>query len=198
MNSQWPGQCKVEINRLLCTKRFRRHGNRGKYQRIELASGLTPVSTVMFPWLQVWEQQSDPCTFSLWVQPCSFLLWSNKQLSFGKVQDLKNCHLIYMQSQNEQCEWMKYLFLFLSGAESSESWYNEIKKYDFKSPGFHSGTGMSIWVLWTEIRNPFNGNGYCCIMVTISHKAAYWPQFYTGVGCLSLMTTVTVFTPLSL
>ncbi|XP_060697255.1 GLI pathogenesis-related 2 [Hemiscyllium ocellatum] len=39
-----------------------------------------------------------------------------------------------------------------TGTEVSESWYNEIKKYDFKSPGFKSGTGHFTQMVWKESR----------------------------------------------
>ncbi|XP_048414440.1 GLI pathogenesis-related 2 isoform X2 [Stegostoma tigrinum] len=39
-----------------------------------------------------------------------------------------------------------------TGAEVSESWYNEIKKYNFSSPGFKSGTGHFTQMVWKESR----------------------------------------------
>ncbi|XP_032904586.1 uncharacterized protein LOC116990755 [Amblyraja radiata] len=39
-----------------------------------------------------------------------------------------------------------------TGADASESWYNEIKKYDFKSPGFHSETGHFTQLVWKASR----------------------------------------------
>ncbi|XP_020385271.1 uncharacterized protein glipr2 [Rhincodon typus] len=39
-----------------------------------------------------------------------------------------------------------------TGTEVSESWYNEIKKYNFSSPGFKSGTGHFTQMVWKESR----------------------------------------------
>ncbi|XP_067825624.1 GLI pathogenesis-related 2 [Heptranchias perlo] len=39
-----------------------------------------------------------------------------------------------------------------TGKEASEAWYNEIKQYDFNSPGFHSGTGHFTQLVWRDSR----------------------------------------------
>uniref|UniRef100_UPI00398F20F7 GLI pathogenesis-related 2 isoform X1 n=2 Tax=Pristiophorus japonicus TaxID=55135 RepID=UPI00398F20F7 len=45
-----------------------------------------------------------------------------------------------------------------TGTEVSESWYNEIKKYNFNAPGFSSGTGHFTQVVWKASREM--GVGY--------------------------------------
>uniref|UniRef100_A0A8C6TDY5 SCP domain-containing protein n=1 Tax=Neogobius melanostomus TaxID=47308 RepID=A0A8C6TDY5_9GOBI len=37
-----------------------------------------------------------------------------------------------------------------TGKEAVENWYSEIKNYNFKSPGFRSGTGHFTQVVWKE------------------------------------------------
>ncbi|KAK3509464.1 hypothetical protein QTP70_035114 [Hemibagrus guttatus] len=38
----------------------------------------------------------------------------------------------------------------MAGRAAVDSWYNEINKYDFKKPGFTSGTGHFTQVVWKD------------------------------------------------
>ncbi|XP_013870114.1 Golgi-associated plant pathogenesis-related protein 1 [Austrofundulus limnaeus] len=42
--------------------------------------------------------------------------------------------------------------LNLKGNEAVDSWYKEIEKYDFSSPGYQSGTGHFTQVVWKDTK----------------------------------------------
>ncbi|XP_038638015.1 Golgi-associated plant pathogenesis-related protein 1-like [Scyliorhinus canicula] len=62
-----------------------------------------------------------------------------------------------------------------TGTEVSETWYNEIKKYDFNDPSFKSGTGHFTQLVWkasTEVGAGCATDGKGTFMVVAVYKPA--------------------------
>uniref|UniRef100_A0A3B1K5E8 SCP domain-containing protein n=1 Tax=Astyanax mexicanus TaxID=7994 RepID=A0A3B1K5E8_ASTMX len=56
----------------------------------------------------------------------------------------------------------------LTGREAVDSWYNEVKDYNYSRPGFSSGTGHFTQVVWKDSKELGYGSGHrwensvCC------------------------------------
>ncbi|KAI4890044.1 hypothetical protein NFI96_014715, partial [Prochilodus magdalenae] len=84
-------------------------------------------------------------------------LLSIKTLQHSETDDGENVYYSWSSSPKK-----------LTGAEAVESWYSEIKDYDFSKPGFQSGTGHFTQVVWkatTEIGLGFATDGKAVFVV---------------------------------
>ena len=54
----------------------------------------------------------------------------------------------------------KYIFLFKIGTSATQSWYDEIKVYNFNRPGFSGSTGHFTQVVWKSTTKLGMGVGF--------------------------------------
>ncbi|XP_035513733.1 Golgi-associated plant pathogenesis-related protein 1-like isoform X3 [Morone saxatilis] len=70
--------------------------------------------------------------------------WADNLLATGCLQhsDTKDGENVYCKSSSAT--------LNLTGKEAVDSWYSEIKDYNWSNPGFQSGTGHFTQVVWKD------------------------------------------------
>ena len=74
----------------------------------------------------------------------------------------------------------------VTGKDASQSWYNEVSQYDFKNPGFKSGTGHFTQLVWKGSKQigcgaACNSNNKCYLTCNYYPPGNYLRQFENNV-----------------
>ncbi|XP_059909969.1 Golgi-associated plant pathogenesis-related protein 1-like [Gadus macrocephalus] len=85
--------------------------------------------------------QSPPLTLSKDLNE-SAQSWANHLLDIGSLKHRGNGENIYCMSSSAPIN--------LTGKEAVESWYGEVKDYEYNSPGYKDTTGHFTQVVWKE------------------------------------------------
>ena len=80
--------------------------------------------------------------------------------------------------------WGSYQ-MTVTGADATESWYNEVSKYDFNNPGFTSGIGHFTQLVWKGSKELGCGasceNNYCAVTCNYFPAGNYLGEFASNV-----------------
>ena len=86
--------------------------------------------------------------------------------------------------ENLYYTWGSYQ-MTVTGAEATESWYNEVSQYDFNNPGYISGVGHFTQLVWKGSRQLGCGasceNNYCAVTCNYFPAGNYLGEFASNV-----------------